>query len=254
MLLSAGADANAQNSKESNVTPLTLVLRKGESVMRNAVRHGFETEESAKAKVHETAVKVWVRAAQLLVSRGAHWSESPVCEKGETQLFLLLSSFPPLREDASAYQFLVRSAIQAGIPLSREDDAGRSGLFVFCERMAAVRRSDFPDVAQLLRILLDACPGGGIGASDRTGRTVFDLESSVPNSCLSAVRGMLISAAKASSTKSSISTISDLSGLHILRDKHHVAWERDGDGSVSTFTDYSAPGRGMGPAGSRFRK
>ena len=64
-------------------------------------------------------------------------------QRGQTQLYLLLSSFSPLPSpdcdsSRSAYYFLLASALSAGFSPTREDKKGRSALFLLCERMACV--------------------------------------------------------------------------------------------------------------------
>ena len=44
-------------------------------------------------------------------------------------------------------------------------------------------------------MVLSAC-GGGVGGSDRTGRTLFDIEEKVPRSCLSAGMSLISRAFK----------------------------------------------------------
>lgn len=51
----------------------------------------------------------------------------------------------------------------------------------------------------LLETVLRACGVGGVGGSDRTGRTLFDIQEKVPLSCLSAGRSII---AKATNTNS----------------------------------------------------
>jgi hypothetical protein len=76
-----------------------------------------------------------------------------------------------------------------------EDDRGRNALFVLCEQMCLIASDVCPDAPRLMHIVLDACGASGVGGSDRTGRTVFDIEERVPHSCLSACRQILLDSA-----------------------------------------------------------
>lgn len=79
-----------------------------------------------------------------------------------------------------------------------EDEGGRSALFVFCEQLALASADSYPEATAILKAVLDAVPGGGIGGADRTGRTIFDVESldnpALPYSCLKACRHLLVDA------------------------------------------------------------
>ena len=71
-------------------------------------------------------------------------------QRGQTQLYLLLSTFSPLPSpdcdrSRSAYCFLLASALDAGLSPTREDKKGRSALFVLCERMACTTLGDYRD-------------------------------------------------------------------------------------------------------------
>lgn len=90
------------------------------------------------------------------------------------------------------YRALLKSALEHGLNPTVEDDRGRNALFVLCEQMSVIAADQCPDSARLLHIVLDGCGPSGVGGSDRTGRTVFDIEGRVPNSCLSACRQILL--------------------------------------------------------------
>ena len=55
-----------------------------------------------------------------------------------------------------------------------------------------------PEAPSILEMVLSAC-GGGVGGSDRTGRTLFDIEEKVPSSCLAAGMSFIVRATKSRS-------------------------------------------------------
>lgn len=124
--------------------------------------------------------------------------------KGHTQLYLLLKSFPPPRDDVHTYRSLLAECLSScskenATPLT-EDEQGRSALFVLCEQMAGVRQDAYPEASNILKMVLEYS-GGSIGGADRSGRTVFDIEDDresdgrkVSFSCLRAARQLLIQA------------------------------------------------------------
>lgn len=83
-----------------------------------------------------------------------------------------------------------------------EDDKGRSSLFILCEQMAHISSETCPDSNRLMQVVLEATHGT-LGGSDRSGRTVLDIEEKVTHSCLSACRHLLNSGAAGSSGNSS---------------------------------------------------
>ena len=52
----------------------------------------------------------------------------------------------------------------------------------------------WPDATDLLMMVLKACSTVGIGGSDKTGRTLFDIQEKVPLSCLSAGKPVIAKA------------------------------------------------------------
>jgi hypothetical protein len=66
-------------------------------------------------------------------------------QKGQTQLYLLLSSFvsSPQQADIDAYCFVLASALNAGQNPALEDRKGRNALFVLCDRMAQIPLGEF---------------------------------------------------------------------------------------------------------------
>ena len=77
----------------------------------------------------------------------------------------------------------------------------------------------WPDALLVLDKVLTACGVSGIGGSDRTGRTLLDIESKVNFSCLSAGKEMIVRAAS----------------LH--QDQHRTALQSStyGTGATSTY-------------------
>jgi hypothetical protein len=131
----------------------------------------------------------------MLIKSGAHWDSAWRTPRGCTQLHLFLAAFPPTREDSSMYRALLKSALEHGVNPAMEDDRGRNALFVLCEQMCLIASDVCPDAPRLMHIVLDACGANGVGGSDRTGRTVFDIEERVPHSCLSSCRQILLDSA-----------------------------------------------------------
>ncbi len=93
------------------------------------------------------------------------------------------------------YRALLKSALEHGLSPAVEDERGRNALFVLCEQMSSVSSELCPDSTRLMHIVLDGCGSAGVGGSDRTGRTVFDIDEKVPHSCLSACRQILLDSA-----------------------------------------------------------
>jgi hypothetical protein len=86
----------------------------------------------------------------------------------------------------------LKSIIDNGISIQIEDNRGRNALFILCEQMALVSNDCYPDSVRIVQIILEASGSYGVGGSDRTGRTVYDIEEKVSNSCLFSVKQMLL--------------------------------------------------------------
>lgn len=146
-------------------------------------------------KTRLTGRKVWIKAAEVLIKSGAHWDASWRSPNHCSQLHLLLAAFPPCREESHTYRALLKSALEDGLNPTAEDDRGRNALFVLCEAMASVAADQSPDSTRLVHYLLEYSsnlnPYYGIGGSDRTGRTIFDIEDTVGHSCLASCRSVL---------------------------------------------------------------
>jgi hypothetical protein len=161
--------------------------------------------------------KTWLKAAELLVKSGAYWEASWRSPHGCTQLHLLLAAFPPTREDSAVYRALLKSCLDAGVNPAQEDQKGRNALFVLCEQMAATPADQAPDAPRLIHILIEASSvmtpqqqQYGIGGSDRTGRTIFDIHESVAHSCLHACKSLLV---QATSKAAAVSAASGYRGI-----------------------------------------
>jgi hypothetical protein len=161
--------------------------------------------------------KTWLKAAELLVKSGAYWEANWRSPHGCTQLHLLLAAFPPSREDSAIYRALLKSALDAGVNPAHEDQKGRNALFVLSEQMAVTPSDQVPDAPRLIHILIEASSvmtpqqqQYGIGGSDRTGRTIFDIHETVPHSCLHACKSLLV---QATSKAAAVSAASGYRGL-----------------------------------------
>lgn len=123
------------------------------------------------SKMRVSGRRVWVQAAYTLVKAGAKWSTSMVSQPGHTQLYLFLHAFPPPPEHSQHYLSLLHSALSSGMNPLLEDDYGRSALFVLCEQMAKTPREICVISGDVLAMVLRYVPNGGLGGSDRSGRT-----------------------------------------------------------------------------------
>ena len=118
-----------------------------------------------------------------------------------SQLLLLLSLFPPHRDDCAAYKQLLQSALEHGAlthPSSSHPSPNlNTAVFLLLDRMSVTPAAACPDSARILRLLLQGgeMAGAGSGSSllsaDRSGRTVLDVPELVPQSCLAAVKPLL---------------------------------------------------------------
>lgn len=206
VLRNAGADVNQRNRLSPACSPLTLVLIRGASTtaigcqligqseqddMSSPQKQGGSHQDADRAR--STGRKIWIKAAERLIRAGAHWDAawcSP--QQNLTQLHLLVSAFPPHRDDASAYYKLLHGALAVLSP-SIEDSSGRNALFVLCEAMAHANHDHSVDSAGIVKMLLEHSQHN-ISGADRTGRTVLDIVEAVPNSALAAVKHLLIDA------------------------------------------------------------
>eukprot|EP00602_Paraphysomonas_sp_CaronLab_P011333 CAMPEP_0185040624 /NCGR_PEP_ID=MMETSP1103-20130426/38887_1 /TAXON_ID=36769 /ORGANISM="Paraphysomonas bandaiensis, Strain Caron Lab Isolate" /LENGTH=1326 /DNA_ID=CAMNT_0027580001 /DNA_START=6 /DNA_END=3986 /DNA_ORIENTATION=+ len=219
-LVASGCDVNGlMPLGNSQVGPLYLVLQRAaqlsvhphtsdagdmQSVLDDSTLnltglstiHGtIHSHTQPSTRTRSSAVKCWVKAAQVLIQAGAAWDSNQQVSKGHTQLYFLLQAFPPPKEDMTAYRTLLSSCLRARISPLLEDESGRSALFVLCEQLACTSQDSYPEGPNILKLVLESIPGGGIGGSDRTGRTIFDIDDSrVPYSCLKAARQLLVDA------------------------------------------------------------
>jgi hypothetical protein len=134
----------------------------------------------------------------LILYLGARWDPNWRAPGGISQLHLLLAAFPPYREESGTYRALLKSALEDALNPAIEDDRGRNSLFILCEAMASVPSDQSPDSSRLVTLLVEQGnsmnPYFGVGGSDKTGRSIFDIEETVSNSCLSNSRMILMQA------------------------------------------------------------
>jgi hypothetical protein len=196
----------------------------------------------------------WVFVAQKLLRSGATWG--PSSRKGckDNQLHLLLGAFPstnPTVEETSAYRFLLSSALASLDPTS-EDTSGRNAVFILCDRLANIpagaHLGEFPLHLSVVGTVLDALKSksSGIGGSDRTGLTIFDIEESVHNSCLSAAKPMLFQMAARAAFNATTVGINSLASIRRNRslddsdhrNKHFYETAYSADGKASTYPSF----------------
>lgn len=201
-LLDAGASPNARNSSASNgkapLTPLSLLLLRGSKLSGNAGIESLAADADVAAsenadpgedeRCRMSGRGVWIRTAEALVSAGAAWDSKWRSATGASQLHLLLQGFPAPPQLSSSFRSLLSSAIDAGLKPSAEDMKGKSGIFVLCERLAAVSSESCPDAARVVRMLLEAQDGACLGPDILKS---IDALSNIPKSALAAVRPVL---------------------------------------------------------------
>lgn len=155
----------------------------------------------------------WHRlCVNLILSSGCTWDPLWRSSTGSSQLHLLVSAFPPHREDGAVYKQVLQAALEHS-SLVEEDCSGRSAVFLLVERMAttplvACSEQESSLILHMMMRLLrrddKAAAEGSAGqrarlSADRSGRTVLDVEEVVPHSCLSAVRPLLVEYCSSSS-------------------------------------------------------
>lgn len=245
LVLQAGAQASnarSEHLQEAGTFGDDSVLNS--SVLSVTSGHTSHHAATVPARMRSSGAKSWVKAASVLVKAGAKWDASVHTAKGQTQLYLILKSFPPPREDMHSYRSLLASCLSSlaqspGASPLEEDDQGRSALFVLCEQMSRVSQDAYPEAGSILKMVLDCC-GGGIGGSDRSGRTVFDIEDEgeradgdrdtddargkrpVPYSCLRAARPLLVQAGTRSSRAQSRPHSASSSSLSTASRRRHM--------------------------------
>lgn len=170
----------------------------------------------------------WVFVAEKLLRSGAIWD--PINNRHgckDNELHLLLKAFPstdPGTEETAAYQFLLCSALSSIDP-SLEDFLGRNAIFVLCDRLANIpavtHLGALPLHLSVMGIVLDALRsrGSGIGGSDRTGHTIFDIQESAHNSCLSAGKHLFLQATATSTATTTDTHINTMARCSISRNK-----------------------------------
>jgi hypothetical protein len=183
--------ANTNLVNESSCSPLMLVLI-----------HAYEKQaQSSGSDKKKGGQRLWIQAAKLLVEHGAHWS--PKHRHGDhafNQVHLLLSLFPTSysssstsQEDFLAYYALLVSLVEKGMcSLSDEDSTGRNAIFILSEKLATISRKHCPEYfpIKVMEYLLKKSDYA-LGGANHRGKTVFDIEDSIEDSCLAACRYLL---------------------------------------------------------------
>jgi len=194
-LLEAGADPMY---RAGGVSPLTMILQRGaaaaavEAGSASLAQTGLDNggweqqqqqhQDDEHRNRHSGSRRVWVRAAQaLVVAAGGKTGWTPVWagSKGESQLHLLCSAFPPALEDSQAYEYLLSAALEAGLSPSTKDANGKTVLFALCERFAITSAARCPGSSSLIALMLKHCgvhAGAVVSEATRLGQSVFDLE------------------------------------------------------------------------------
>ena len=183
--------------------------------------------EAAKRGSH----RFWVKTADQLVRAGARWDPDWRYTSGVSLLHRMLSAFPPPREDAAVFLYLVKSALEAGVNPNLLDRRGRSAIFALLEQMSRVPARQFYLTEKLLSLLLQHAdkratssnsgsgkentlrkgPKGLLPSNaglnraclwDKSGCSALDLPELVPDSCLCVARAYLEAECGAGSTGS----------------------------------------------------
>lgn len=128
----------------------------------------------------------------------------------------------------------------SGLDPTLEDETGKNAFFIFCERLASVSTNAFADTESIVQLFLryptdnnsnkkstklvlnSSTPVKGeipvfITRSDRTGKTVFDIDEIVDKSCLSVAKSLLSS----SISRSTQSSRASHHGLRSSGDNDH---------------------------------
>ena len=113
----SGSGDAADAAAGAGATCLTLVLQRGAAAAAAAattargapalplpLARASSSSDSDADRLRAAGRRVWVRAAEALVRGGARWDALWRCPHGASQLYLLLSAFPPAPEDHAPYQ------------------------------------------------------------------------------------------------------------------------------------------------------
>lgn len=117
-------------------------------------------------------------------------------------MHLLLSAYPPPRNQMHEYMKLVSSAIASGLTLVAEDENGNTPIFILCERFSMITIDMYPDAVPLMKSLVqvarlmaekssDTAAPNTFELANHQGKTIFDLPDYVPLSCLSVCKPYL---------------------------------------------------------------
>lgn len=194
LLLRNGAVCN--NRESYALDPLTLTLLRASEI--SSITTSTDCENASGVENDKLCIegkRVWVPILHLLLKAGAKWDNmwTQNSKSRSTQLHLLLTSFPPPVDQIIQYKNLVESALDTGFCNSMlEDGKGRNCVFVFCEAMGKASFDTYPECQCILANLLSSSKSAGIGNADRSGRTVFDIKETLPESCLASCRPLLL--------------------------------------------------------------
>ena len=94
----------------------------------------------------------------------------------------------------------------------------------------------WPDALLVLDKVLTACGVSGIGGSDRTGRTLLDIESKVNFSCLSAGKELIVRAASLHQDQHRTALQSSTYGTGATSTYGNGTSGKYGNGATSTYT------------------
>jgi hypothetical protein len=112
-------DSTSVSDEETDTHSCTDAVAADRFMGAAKLKHTGGDTEKPKSKVSSdnrlAGRGVWVRTAEQLVKAGARWDPSWRSSRGASQLHLLLSGFPPSKEDMAAYKFLLTSALSGGL-------------------------------------------------------------------------------------------------------------------------------------------
>ena len=127
---------------------------------------------------------------QLIV--GGHWSPAWTDSKGKnSQLHLLLVSYPPPHTMITSYRYLLNSALSAGCDLTLSNGMGQNPVMVFAERLSKLLLLQHPESVKLFQVVIHSHDGiAALEANDWSGKAAHNISCS-NRSCLFACRSMM---------------------------------------------------------------
>lgn len=133
-------------SSSSSFNPLLSTYDKSLYTVGSQKDINSKSKSKPRSKSHgntpyASSRKVWINVLNLLLQSGASWSPLWRNDKNNTQLHLLLASFPPTRADILTYYSIVEKAVSAFIAIDSSNimimnSKGQFPLYVFCERLS----------------------------------------------------------------------------------------------------------------------